>query len=146
MKNKSLVQQEFALRSMFPGSFISRYREDKLTWVHCLTPSEICRTYKVKLQYTRSDGVSFYVLEPKLQLAEGHVSLPHVYDSALQKLCLFEPGGWNSAMYFVHTIIPWACEWLYHYEVWVATGRWNGGGKHPKLDSEKQDLTIEKEN
>jgi len=29
------------------------------------------------------------------------------------------------------TIVPWACLWLYYYEVWHTTGEWLGGGLHP---------------
>lgn len=29
------------------------------------------------------------------------------------------------------TIIPWAIEWLYYYEIWCVTGEWQGGGAHP---------------
>ena len=31
------------------------------------------------------------------------------------------------------TIIPWAIEWLYYYEIWLVTGTWNGGGEHPNV-------------
>jgi hypothetical protein len=26
------------------------------------------------------------------------------------------------------TTVPWTALWLYHYEVWHATGEWLGGG------------------
>ena len=45
---------------------------------------------------------------------------------------------WNSSMYYVKTLIPWACEWLMHYECWVATGAWHGGGIHHETEAEKQ--------
>lgn len=34
-------------------------------------------------------------------------------------------------MALAHTIVPWACDWLMHYEFWLATGTWAGGGVHP---------------
>ena len=34
-------------------------------------------------------------------------------------------------MFIADTIVPWACEWLLHYEIWLATGEWHGGGEHP---------------
>src|SRR5690606_39815126 len=57
--------------------------------------------------------------------------LPHVYSTPKQQLCLYYPKEkeWNTGMYYVHTLIPWACEWLCHYELWVSTGIWHGGGK-----------------
>ena len=29
-------------------------------------------------------------------------------------------------MLIVDTIVPWAAEWLLHYEIWLATGEWFG--------------------
>ena len=141
MSRVSLILQAGALKSYFPDSEISRYREGELTWVGTLTPSHISRGYKVRLVYARTEGVKFYVLEPKLELAPGAVSLPHVYSNADQRICLFTPlqGEWHEGMYFVRSIVPWASEWLSHYEVWAVTGDWNGGGTQPKPDSEKQD-------
>ena len=33
-------------------------------------------------------------------------------------------------MFLSKTIIPWVYDWLYHYEIWVGTGEWTGGGVH----------------
>lgn len=34
-------------------------------------------------------------------------------------------------MLLAKTILPWTAEWLLHYEVWLVTGEWVGGGVHP---------------
>jgi len=34
-------------------------------------------------------------------------------------------------MFLADTILPWAAEWLAHYEIWFATGTWYGGGEWP---------------
>ena len=34
-------------------------------------------------------------------------------------------------MLFVDTLVPWTSEWLYHYELWVATRTWYGDGDVP---------------
>jgi hypothetical protein len=36
------------------------------------------------------------------------------------------------------TIVPWLSLWLYYYEVWLATGAWEGGGisHEPKLEQD----------
>lgn len=31
-------------------------------------------------------------------------------------------------MTLADTIIPWTLDWLMHYEFWLATGKWRGGG------------------
>ena len=64
--------------------------------------------------------------------AEG--SLPHVYDrDGDTRLCLFDPAAdeWDPSMALSKTIIPWSADWLACYEMWLMTGRWTGGGRHP---------------
>lgn len=130
MNRVSLLNQAGAIRSVFPASEIKRKGEKELTWIHTITPSALSGTYKVKLHFTEKEGVKFYVLEPKLQLAPGETKLKHVYSTSKQQLCLYSPEGkeWNKGMLLVKTIIPWASEWLLHYEYWVVTREWRGGG------------------
>jgi hypothetical protein len=45
-------------------------------------------------------------------------------------LCLYYPGHWKPEMLLSTTIVPWTAEWLMHYELWLATGHWAGGGSH----------------
>lgn len=39
-------------------------------------------------------------------------------------------------MVIANTIVHWAVEWMYYYEIWVSTGKWMGGG-HGNWDVEK---------
>ena len=139
MNRIPLKFQELALRSYFPKSTISRVREDRITWISTITPTPFSRSYKVKLEYVRGEGVKFFVLDPKLMLAEGKTVLPHVYSSSEQRLCLYDPDldEWDASCYYVQTIIPWASEWLLHYELWLHSGDWLGGGRHPVIESAK---------
>lgn len=141
MHRISLVHQAGALKSYFPDSAITRKNEKELVWICSITPSPLSPTYKLKLHYKCNKGAKVYVLAPKpLELAEGKDKLPHVYSTPEQRLCLYYPSGdeWNTGMYYVHTLIPWACEWLCHYEIWVGTGEWRGGGIHHETEAEKQ--------
>jgi len=71
-----------------------------------------------------------WVADPPLVRRDGELP-PHLYPD--ERLCLFLPREreWESWMRLSGTIIPWAAEWLLHYELWLATGRWMGGGEHP---------------
>lgn len=124
------MHQQGALRSYFPDSTIIRHGETELIWIHTLTPTPLSNSYKIKLHYKATEGVNVYVLEPKLALAKGKLLLPHVYSTAKQQLCLYYPDGneFHNGMFYVRSIIPWTSEWLYHYEIWVSTGKWHGGG------------------
>ncbi|MBN2595420.1 MAG: hypothetical protein JXR82_01380 [Marinifilaceae bacterium] len=146
MSKIPLIHQAGALRSYFPGCNIKRRGDIELTWVGTVTPSPLSSTYTLKLHYKYDDGAKVYVVDPNpLVLAKGKKVLPHVYSTPEQRLCLYYPGynEWNSSMYYVRTLIPWACEWLVHYECWVATGDWHGGGIHPETEDEKRDIKQE---
>jgi hypothetical protein len=151
-KNKrtriSLIIQEGYLKSIFPDSRVKRVREESLTWEGEVTPSSLSRKYLLKLVYKRNNGVQVYIAEPKLELAKGEKFLPHVYSTPKQRLCLYLPSenSWNISKLYVKTLIPWACEWLFHYEIWLGSGVWHGGGKHIESESEKSKEQEENRN
>ena len=63
--------------------------------------------------------------------------IPHLYrnrrDPGHPMLCLYRPRTreWHAGRYVADTIVPWASEWLACYEIWLATGKWLGGGTTP---------------
>ena len=127
-----LVIQGHKLRSYFPYSKYS-IRCNTLVWKGYLQPSELSSRYLIKVVYHREKHPNVYVLEPKaLILAEGKTKLEHVYDSSKQHLCIYYKRAkeWDATKLIADTIIPWTSEWLLHYEYWVATGTWHGGGIH----------------
>jgi hypothetical protein len=127
----NMALQAGRIKSMFPGSLLV-YNQDHLIWKHNLIPSPLSSTYEINLHYDRSQQPNVYVFSPRLRLHKSSDRLPHVYDHAKQWLCLYyrKTSEWNSTMYIADTIIPWTSEWLLHYECWVSTGNWNGGGIH----------------
>lgn len=146
MSRIPLIHQAGALKSYFPNSEIKRKGEHEITWIGTVTPSPLSASYTLKLHYKFNNGAKVYVINPKpLQMAEGKEKLPHVYSTQEQQLCLYYPdyNEWNTGMYYVRTLIPWACEWLVHYECWVATGTWHGGGIHPESDTDKNENSTE---
>ncbi|MEY9893897.1 hypothetical protein ABIA35_007434 [Catenulispora sp. MAP12-49] len=66
------------------------------------------------------------VTDPPLELHPAGKWLPHVYRDG--NLCLYLPGQWHEEMLLADTILPWASEWLLHYELWLVTGHWSGSG------------------
>ena len=148
MNRISLSLQRMHLKSVFPSSIVKIFRNQSLEWIHILKPSPFSNSYKVKLIYILHKGLKFYVLEPKLKLREGENFLPHVYSTSEQRLCLYYPDGqaWNASKLYVDTIIPWACEWLLFYELWLATGEWYGGGVCHTNEAEKKLHELEQIN
>ena len=73
-------------------------------------------------------------LRDKNRVHLGAQRLPHVYDHVKQQLCLYYGPAreWTPDKMIADTIVPWASEWLLHYEFWLVTGIWHGGGIHPR--------------
>lgn len=141
-----IASQAGLLKSMYPGSVLTTFRDKELTWQFTLRPSPLSDEYTVKMVYVLGSAPNVYVLKPfPLALAKGAVTLPHVYNKKKQRLCLYYPDGkqWNSSMPLAKTIVWWTYEWLYHYEIWLGTeDDWKGGGAHPFKNQPKiEDLT-----
>lgn len=135
IKPVSIGVQALNIKRIFTGSKVITFRDNRLTWTDTISSSPLGELYKVKLEYDISHPPKVYVIEPKpLPLAKGKTKLPHCYDQKEQRLCLYYPNGkeWNKTMLLATTVIPWTYEWLYHYEIWLGTGEWTGGGVHPQ--------------
>lgn len=124
----SLVQQSRALARHYPESS-SRVSRSELLWRGPLCPTTMSRDYSVELRYKLGKNPKVRVLAPELDTLPGK-RLPHIYRDGT--LCLFYPRAreWHGGLLLAETIIPWAAEWLFHYEVWLACGAWEGGGIH----------------
>lgn len=127
-----LTVQAHKLQSYFPDSKYS-IGQNTLVWKGHLQPSDLGAKYLIKVVYQREKHPNVYVLEPKpLDLPQGKTKLEHTYDTKKQHLCLYykKAKEWDETKFIADTIIPWTSEWLLHYEFWVATGTWHGGGIH----------------
>jgi hypothetical protein len=41
---------------------------------------------------------------------------------------------WRPQLQLSDTILPWASLWLFYFEQWLFSGKWEGGGAHPNED------------
>ena len=128
------------LKSVFPLARLS-YDQKKLSWKSTVTPSPLSNSYEIKINYKLGSNPDVYVVNPKLGLFPGKTCLPHVYSTEKQWLCIYyrKAGEWRSSMFIADTILHWTCEWLLHYECWIATGVWHGGGIHNDPAEKKVD-------
>lgn len=135
----NMAVQAGKIKSLFPESNIS-FNQNRLTWKYEITPSPLSNSYDIKLTYIKGEHPNIFIENPKLQFFPKENKLPHVYSTAKQWICIYYRKGreWNSEMLIANTIIPWTCEWLLHYELWVSTGTWHGGGIHHETEAEKQ--------
>jgi len=122
---KTLAQQRLALAQMPITSSVT-VAQSRLLWRGELQPSPLSRTYWLSLRYrggNRTPAVT--VVEPQIRTSDVQ-ELPHVYPG--DELCLCYPDEWNATKLIARTMVPWAAEWLLHFEIHSVTGRWHGGG------------------
>lgn len=127
-ENRRLYQEVANLRAKYPDAR-AQWKRGVLTWTGNIQPGPLCDTYTVRISW---DGHRrrpvVRVLQPRLSAPEGR-KLPHIFPG--EELCLHYPEDWSPELAIADTIIPWTSEWLYFYELWTATGEWQGGGHDP---------------
>ena len=125
----SLFRQLAGLKQILSGS-TGTIKMNRLRWTGHVTPTELSATYKLKVEYSLEKSPKVFVSDPPLKRRKGKRA-EHLYANGA--LCLYLPdaGEWTPDMLIAETLIPWASEWLLHYELWLATGEWHGGGIHP---------------
>jgi hypothetical protein len=127
---KTLAQQLVALARMPVTSDVT-IKASRLRWRGALQPSPLSRTYSLRLSYDGGDWTPNVVVEHPHLRTEDVRDLPHVYSG--DELCLCYPWEWGAGQLIARTIIPWASEWLLHFEIFAFTGRWHGGGHEPAV-------------
>ncbi len=134
IKNRaiSLPCQKINLYKSFPDSKCYIVR-NKLVWKAKVSPSPLSRIYNAELYYTIHDRPKMYIVGNELQKLDD-VNFPHKYkidkENKRVLLCLYRYNEFSNCKLLSNTIIPWTIEWLYHYEIWLTTGNWLGGGEH----------------
>lgn len=130
-----LIEQKNTILLDFPESDVS-IKDGTLTWFGIVRPTAVSKEYTLKLEYKMGKNPRVWLLNADIEAGKAK-DIPHHYhvdekEKAIE-LCLFKPGlgEWMKHYAISRTIIPWAIEWLYYYEIWKITGRWKGGGAHP---------------
>jgi hypothetical protein len=122
----SMTHQEVRMRSRFPNFRV--VERNRMMWRGEIRPREdgASFTLQIRAGKTLNTAPSVHVLAPVLVRAPGSKVAPHCF--ADESLCLYHrnENPWFGDQYIAETIIPWACEWCYFYEVWLETGRWFG--------------------
>ncbi len=133
----SLALQGRRLIDVCPGSHM-RIVRSCLTWVGNIQPSPLSVNYQVGLEYRLPGRPQVQVLNPALG-CRGSEPPPHRFRDKCLCLYHYPSREWHAGMMLADTVIPWASEWLIHYELWLATGVWCGGGVHPGGTEEEEE-------
>lgn len=138
-KSYRLIDQQIALRRAYPEAVCS-IRRGVLHWNGYLSPTPLSKTYNVTLEYKVGKRPRVTLIGENL-LGLDKPNFPHRFHiDQLNKqvdICLHLGYEFDASVLIADTIVPWAIEWLYFYEIWLATEEWCGGGKHPVVDGKK---------
>jgi hypothetical protein len=142
----SADSQVAAMRRDWPGFRLTGQAGGRLTWKGPLRPLGLEYTLQIVLQtknrkWPKGRKPRVTVISPKLipRSSAPQEAVPHTYkndeDLTSPLLCLYDPDDleWTHDRQVAETIVPWIIDWLVCYEIWHATGRWVGGGRHPTL-------------
>ena len=138
-----IKDQVAAMKATWPALKPRQQCFESVGWVGQLRPQ--FQKYKVSIDYRLFDAPNVRILAPELiRLPDNEEGqLPHVYPPANDPtLCLYDPktDQWDATRLLSQTIVLWTLDWLSCYELWLMTGRWTGGGRHPTSPSETAEL------
>ena len=126
-KKITLIQQYVLIQLKYKRMILKQsYSLSKATFDLKIKPSNVSNTYIVRMKLYNKVNPKVFVVKPKLKKRKRQMP-PHTYDFKNGRICLFLPKEIDSSLYY-DRIIPWISEWLFHYEIWLITGNWNGGG------------------
>lgn len=141
-KKITLAQQMFALQADYPDGKCGIEKHKKLVWGGKVRPTPISQEYPVLMTWEQGRSPRVWVVGDNLQKMDDP-EFPHKFhineEKRMVRLCLYRYQEFNSSKLLSRTIIPWTVEWLYFYEIWLATGEWCGGGEHPAEGERKDD-------
>lgn len=144
-----LVEQKNDLELKYPDSEVW-IKSGVLTWIGKVKTNPFSKEYDLKVEYKMGKSPQVWLMNEVVEDNKEYRT-PHNYgvdekEKSIQ-LCLYKPRNkeWMKHYSIADTIIPWAIEWIYFYELWKITGEWKGGGDHPTAkDRRNRDKYQEK--
>jgi len=110
------------------------------------------RTYEIGVWWVAASPLKpwVFLIDPELTPRDGGTfeEIPHLLfcdeNPKLSGLCLFDPDGneWSNKQLIADTTLPWALEWLQHYEFWHFDGVWRGKSVGPESVAEIRATTV----
>lgn len=133
-KNISLANQSRLISQKYP-EVKCEIKRNQLILEGKIKPTSLSREYNIKIICKETLRPQVILYGDKIEGIDRE-DFPHHFKIDKDKqevyLCLHLPYEFDYSYFICDTIIPWAQEWLYFYEIWLSTGKWCGGGHAPK--------------
>lgn len=130
----SLPIQLLHLLGAYPDSSGSILHGGRLVWRATVKPSALSDIYQVCIEAKPRSFPQVWVSGGAVDRCKDLPSVPHKlgYEERPPRVrvCL-QYGDWSTDQLFTETVMPWCSEWILHFEIWMATDEWHGGGIHP---------------
>lgn len=111
-------------------------KKNQLYWSGTIQPTALSKEYSVFVLYHFNKSPQVWIIGDELEKLDDD-NFPHKFEinrkNKMVRICLYRYSEFNSSKLIADTIIPWTIEWLYFYELWLATGEWLGGGEHLEI-------------
>lgn len=131
-RTKEILLQKVSITNKFPETKCIT-QDDRMMFELKLQPSPASSFYKILIHYPMYGTIDVWASINDFDDIKDK-DIPHIYDKNDNKkrlrLCLYYGDEFKRGMSISETLIPWTIEWLYFYELWLATGKWLGGGIH----------------
>lgn len=121
------------LRS-YPDSSGRILHGGRLVWRATVKPSALSDIYQVCIDTKPRSFPQVWVSGGAVDRCKDLSLVPHKFGCEERPprihVCL-QYGDWSTDQLFTETVMPWCSEWILHFEIWMTTGDWHGGGIHP---------------
>lgn len=131
-KALTVARQLAALNAKFPTGE-GHIKRGVLTWSLTVKPMAFSLEYLIEVQYRFGTKPDVFASGGEIAAMADLSRIPHKYsiDTERKRVCLcLDYREWSRFDPIATTLVPWAIEWLAHFEVWLTTGTWTGGGIH----------------
>jgi len=124
-KSYTPVMQAFFVCNRYEGFSYKISGMNSVAITGKLHPSSLHLVYEIEIKYILGKYPLVKILSPEIRSDS-----PHTFND--NSICTFYPDSliWNRKMKISESIIPWVCDWIFHYEIWLVTGKWNGDADH----------------
>lgn len=124
----SIGQQSFLLKNAITGAKVTTGAR-RLEFRASVRPTPLSRTYDLSICYRLGLHPVSTIHFPNLGRLTSK-KIPHLWNTRPYELCLYfsKDREWLPDMHLARTIFPWCLEWMFHFECWLGTGEWDGGG------------------